>query len=206
MAFNFTKNHDFIPRLNLPGEDELDVVYETKLLGIKLQSDLKFSSHVDMITKKAMKKLWILMRFREMGASIKQLLTIWQQKGRSTLEFASPFFFSRLAVEQSDQIENCQKRAFAVILGPYYRSYNSALKRLGQETLSDRRVTAALNFGKKCVRNLKHADMFPLNAPLRDNLRPRAEPYKEYTCNTSRFYNSSLLTICRLLNQDSLNC
>ena len=140
-----------------------------------------------------------------MGTSIKQLLTIWQQKGRNTLEFASPVFFSRLTVEQSDKIENCQKKAFAIILGPEYRSYNSALKRLGQERLSDRRINAALNFGKKCVRNPKHADMFPLNVPPRENLRPRIEPYREYACNTSRFYNSSLPTICRMLNSDSLS-
>ena len=78
MAFNFTKNHDFIPRLNLPGGDELDVIYETKLLGIIIQSDMTFASHVEMITKKAMNKLWILLRFREIGASVQQLLTIWQ--------------------------------------------------------------------------------------------------------------------------------
>ena len=142
------------------------------------------------------------MRFREIGASVQQLLTIWQQKGRSTLEFASPVFYSSLTVEQSDKIENCQKKAFAIILRNDYISYNSALKRLGQERLSDRRETAALNFGKKSARNPKHADMLPVNAPLRDNLRPRIEPYKEYTCKTSRFYFSSLPTITRLLNSD----
>ena len=47
--------------------------------------------------------------------------------------------------------------------------------------------------------------MFPTNEPLRDNLRPRTEPYKEYTCKTSRFYFSSLPTITRLLNIDSLS-
>ena len=70
--------------------------------------------------------------------------------------------------------------------------------------ISDRRVTAALNYGLKSVRNPKHADMFPLNVPHRDNLRPRIEPYKEYDCKTSRFYNSSIPTITRLLNLHSL--
>ena len=100
MAFNFTTSRDFIPRLNLTGEDELNVIYETRLLSVIIQSDLRFSSHVSFITKKAMKSLWILLRFREMGATQQQLLTIWHRKGRSVLEFASPVFFSQNYCDQ----------------------------------------------------------------------------------------------------------
>ena len=202
MAFNFSTSRDFIPRLNLPGEDELNVIYETRLLGVIVQSDLKFSAHVSVITKKAMKSLWMLLRFREMGATKQQLLTIWHRKGRSVLEFASPVFFSRLTVEQSDQIDNCQRKAFVIILGPEYKSYNSALRLLDQERLSDRRLTAALKFGQDCVRNPKHADMFPLNLCQRENMRDSTKPYQEYTCLNSRFYDSSLPTICRMLNEN----
>ena len=154
-----------------------------------------------MITKKAMKSHWILLRFRDIGATIEQLITIWQQKGRSVLEFASPVFFSRLTLEQSDKIENVQKKAFTIILQHDYKSYNSALVKLGQEKLSDRRKAAALNFGRKSANNPKHTDMFPLNVAARENLRPRNETYKEYNCKKGRFYDSSLPTICRMLNQ-----
>ena len=152
--------------------------------------------------------MWILLRFKEMGATRQQLLTIWQQKGRSILEFASPVFFSRLTIEQSEQIENCQRKAFTIILSTEYRSYNVSLVTLGQERLSTRRVSAALRFGQKCVNNPKHADMFPLNELscnvfLRDNLMTRNKLYKEYYCNTNRLYNSSLPAITRLLNQDN---
>ena len=201
MPFNFSKTRDFIPRLKLPGGCELKVIYESRLLGIIIQSDLTFSSHVSAITKKATRSFWLLLRFRDIGATISQLLTLWQEKGRSVLEFASPVFFSRLTGEQSDQIDNVQRKAFVIILGPEYVSYNSALKTLGQERLSVRRETAALTFGRKCVSNPKHADMFPLNVCVRENMRDRDELYKEYQCNTSRFYDSSLPTICRLLNQ-----
>ena len=137
-----------------------------------------------------------------MGATKQQLLTIWKRKGRSVLEFASPVFFSRLTVEQSDQIENCQRKAFIIILGPEYKSYDSALQLLDQEKLSARRITAALKFGQDCVRNPKHADMFPVRCASRENMRETTKPYQEYTCLNSRFYDSSLPTICRLLNQN----
>ena len=105
MPFNFTHNYDFISWLNFPGEEPLKVIYETKLLGVTIRSDLTFSSHVEDITKKVTKNMWLLLRFRDMGASSEQLLMLWQQKGRSILEFSSPVFFSRLTNEQSKEKE-----------------------------------------------------------------------------------------------------
>ena len=143
--------------------------------------------------------MWLLLRFRDMGASRQHLLTLWQQKGRSLLEFASPVFFSRLTKEQSKAIEDCQRKAFSIILGPNFKSYEKALVTLEQERLSDRRLAAAVKFGEKCTKNPKHSDMFPRNQPGRD-LRTERVPYKEYFCRTDRFYNSSIPAITRLLN------
>ena len=201
MPFNFTTSYDFIPWLNFPGEDPLNVIYETKLLGVTIRSDLTWSSHVEIITKKAAKNLWMLIRFRDMGASREQLVNLWQQKGRSILEFASPVFFSRLTLEQINDIESCQRKAFGVILQNKYYSYDKALKTLNQERLSDRRKAAAIKFGEKCVANPKHTDMFPKNPPARENIRGERPPFKEYNCNRDRLYNSSIPAITRLLNE-----
>ena len=152
MPFNFTTKYDFIPCLNFPGEEPLKVIYETKLLGVTITSDLTFGSHVQDITRKVMKNMWILLRFRDMGATREQLLRLWQQKGRSILEFASPVFFSRLTQEQSKAIEDCQRKAFSVILGAEFLSYQRALITLQQERLSERRKAAAIKFGEKCVK------------------------------------------------------
>ena len=199
MTFNFTKKYDFIPMLNFPGEEPLKVIYETKLLGVTITSDLTFSAHVKAITKKVTKNMWLLLRFRDMGASKQQLLGLWQQKGRSLLEFASPVFFSRLTQEQIKLIEDCQRKAFSIILGSEFKSYERALVTLEQERLSDRRLAAAIKFGEKCLMNPKHSDMFPRNQPGRDLRNPRV-PLKEYFCRTDRLYSSSIPTITRLLN------
>ena len=201
MPFNFTYNYDFIPWLNFPGEDPITVIYETRLLGVTITSDLSWNAHVNNITKKATKNMWLLLRFRDMGASREQLLSLWHQKGRSVLEFASPVFFSRLTIDQSKDIENCQKKAFAIILQNDYQSYEKALKKLNQERLSDRRTIAAIKFGEKCVKNPKHTDMFPVNHSGREDIRGHRKPFKEYFCRTGRFYDSSIPTITRLLNE-----
>ena len=134
-----------------------------------------------------------------MGASRKQLVNVWHKKGRTVLEYASPVFFSTLTQEQSKQIEDVQRKAFSIILQSDYKSYENALHVLNQEALVDRRNKAALNFGEKCTKNNRHYDMFPINESDRPN-RIR-KPFKEYFCRTDRFYNSSLPTITRMMNQ-----
>ena len=159
------------------------------------------SRHVEEITKKVTKNMWLLLRFRDMGASRDQLLKLWQQKGRSILEFASPVFFSRLTIEQSKEIEDCQRKAFAIILQTNYHSYSRALDCLGQERLSVRRTAAAIKFGEKCTLNPKHTDMFPRSLPGRENTIVQRLPYQEYFCRTDRLFDSSLPAIARLLNE-----
>ena len=141
MPFNFTRNYDFIPWLTFPGEEQpLEVIYETKLLGVTLSSDLSFEKHVLNISTAASRTFWLLIRFRDMGATRRQLLSLWQQKGRSILEFASPVFFSSLTQQQCKRIEDCQRKAFSIMLQHEYRSYENSLDVLKQEKLSDRRI------------------------------------------------------------------
>ena len=59
MAFNFSRKFDFMPKLFIDNE-QLEVVTSTKLLGVKISSDLKWNLHTEYLVKKAKKKLWYL--------------------------------------------------------------------------------------------------------------------------------------------------
>ena len=52
-----------------------------------------------------------------------------------------------------------QKKAFVIIFGLGYRSYESALETLKQERLDSRHETLCLNY----LKYHKHSSMFPLN-------------------------------------------
>ena len=93
-----------------------------------------------------------------------------------------------------------QKKAFVIILGLGYRSYESALETLKQERLDSRRETLCLNFALKCSKSPKHSSMFPLNTNIRENMR-YIKRYKEHKCKTSRYYKSSIPYMARLLNK-----
>ena len=127
MPFNFFKNLDFLPQLYFPGSEPLEVIYETRLLGVIISSDLTWSAHVNYITSSATKKLWTLVRFKSLGATQPQLVAVYQTRVRSILEFAVPVFHSSLTAEQSRKIEMVQKKALAIILGASYNNYESAL-------------------------------------------------------------------------------
>ena len=128
-----------------------------------------------------------------------QLLAIYLARVRSVLEFATPVFSTSLTKAQSRQIESVQKKAFAIILGREYSNYESALKILGQERLSTRRTNLCYSFALKCSMSKKHASMFPLNDSPNQNTRNR-KPFLEFKCNTSRYYNSPIPSLTRLLN------
>ena len=93
------------------------MVYQTKLVGLIVSSNLSWGPHVDYTAVNASKKLWLLVRFKNRGGSQDQLLTLYQLKIRSIAEFAAPAFHGALTVQQSNDLEMIQKKAFAIILG-----------------------------------------------------------------------------------------
>ena len=199
MIFNFSKKFDFLPQLSFPGSDPLEVIYSTKLLGVTLTSNLSWAEHVNELSRQATKKLWILIRFKTLGGTTQQLVTVYQCRIRSTLEFGAPVFHSGLTKEQSRQLELVQKKATAIILGKEYINYESALNQLRLERLDTRRTNLCYNFALSCIKSPKHKSMFSLNPLPRQNMR-RTKPYIEVACNTSRYYNSPVPYLTRLLN------
>ena len=95
MLFNQGKNIDFQPLHTIEGS-EIEHVEETKLLGLVITSDLKFDKNTDFIVKKAFKKLWMLKRLKNLGATSDQLVDVYIKQVRSILELATPVWHSSL--------------------------------------------------------------------------------------------------------------
>ena len=163
------------------------------------QCNLSWSDHVLDITRRATKNLWVLIRFKNLSATIEQLSTVYQTRIRSILEFASPVFHSSLKKDQSKHIESTQKKALAIILGKDYNCYEYALSYLGLDRLDSRREKLCYNFALKCTKSVRHRWMFPLNTSFRPNMR-KPKLYLEPQCKTARYYNSSIPYMARLLN------
>ena len=131
--------------------------------------------------------MWILVRFNSLGGSRGQLLTLYQLRVRSTVEFAASVFHS--GQELSRKFEMVQKKSFVIILGSEYVSYENALTILDLDRLDARHNTITLNFANKCSKSPQHKHMLSLNPISRKNSRNKKK-YKEYLCRTAQYFRS----------------
>ena len=127
MLFNTSRILDFPPELTLPKMNNfLDVVEHTRLLGLQITTDLRWSAHSKFIIKRANTKLWMLRRMKLLNIDPDIIIDFYFKEIRSICEMACPVFHSGLTQRQSRNIEMIQKRALKIILGDSYHSYEIA--------------------------------------------------------------------------------
>ena len=142
MKFSFSHQYDFPTEVQVEGfSSQLEEIQQTKLLGVMISSDLKWSGNTEYICKKAYKRIWILRRLRTLGVSPSFILDVYIKEIRSVLELAVPAWHSGLTRKQSVLIERVQK--VRIILGDFSIGYRAALSTLGLESLETRRVKFA---------------------------------------------------------------
>ena len=201
MLFNTSRNLDFPPELTLPKMNNfLDVVEHTRLLGLQITTDLRWSAHSKFIIKRANTKLWMLRRMKLLNIDPDIIIDFYFKEIRSICEMACPVFHSGLTKRQSRNIEMIQKRALKIILGDSYHSYEVACTLMSAEPLSDRRELQCLSFIKKAVKKGLHTNIFK-HADKSRVTRSGRNKLIEYTCNTKRFFNSPLVYLSRIYNE-----
>ena len=139
MVFNPTLNHDFIPEFN-QGSLHIETMEEMKLLGLIVSNDLTWKRNTEYLTKKAYQKLWSIKRLIKHGASLDDIIDIYEKQVRSVLEFGVPVWNSGITKEEALEIERVQKSFLHIALGNSYKTYESALEITGLETLENRRL------------------------------------------------------------------
>ena len=201
MIFNPGKTRDFLPRFNCNGE-ELEVIEETKLLGIMLRSDLSWSSHVKYIVTRANKKLWTLRRLKRLGSKTNDLLDVYFKQVRGILEQGVQIWHPGITSIQRNKIERVQKSALSIILGQNYKSYNRALKTLKLlESLFVRREKLCKTFAKKCEVSPKFSKWFKRKVK-NATTRGKVSKYCEIDSRTARFEKSPINFLIKLLNNN----
>ena len=132
---------------------QLLVVNQCKYLGILIQSDLKWNSHVNHITAKANHTLAMLKRNIKLAPKmIKD--KAYKSLIRPQLEFASSVW---APWQQSliNKIEKTQRRAARYVTSDYdpFSSVTQHMNNLKWETLDDRRIKSRLCMFYKMIHN-----------------------------------------------------
>ena len=106
---------------------EISEVQCTKLVGLTIQNDLKWNSHIEKITAKARSKLFFLKQLKRSGVPSEDLLTFYKSVIIPSLEYGAPAFHTSLTKCLSEDIESIQKRALKIVHP--LKLYHEALRR-----------------------------------------------------------------------------
>ena len=211
MAINPIKSHVMhvvppkrpivLPDLHLQGTP-LPVVTECKLLGVYLNNEMNWQTHINYILTRARRCFFILYRARQFAFSVITLLTLYHWYVRTALEYAAPVWHPGLTQDQTKKIERIQKRCFRIILRYRYTTYEDALRLLGETSLHQRRETLTLRLARSILRSPTHRGLLP---PTLGDIhgrntrhRRRLQPVR---CRTARYQKSFVPYAVKLLNR-----
>ena len=124
MRISFKHDNLEFPPLSID-EQIIETVQSHKVLGLTIQSNLKWNEHINSVVSKASKRLYIIRALCRNGVPVEDLIEIYFALIRSVLEYCCVIWHSALPAYLAEQLERVQKRAFRIILPEY--TYSDAL-------------------------------------------------------------------------------
>ena len=106
----FFRELPVLPVFTLNGKP-LDSVSSHKVLGLTLQSDLRWNAHVDSIVPRAAKRLYILRIFRYSNVSTTDLVTVYVTLITPLLEYGCIVWHFSLPLCLSNRLKSIQKKS-----------------------------------------------------------------------------------------------
>ena len=196
------KKYAFPPNLTIGGSDVLSEVTSSKLLGVVIQSSLRWEENTVYICKKATSKIWALRKMQKIGIEIEILADVYIKEIRSVLEFGAPVWHSGLTLSQSKDIEFIQRLCTSVILNDWKLPYFVRCTLLDIEPLYMRRPGLVLAFSKRAEKRTNQDVIFFSKKISHYERRSNCITFNEHQCNNSRFYKSPLPYMTRELNKE----
>jgi hypothetical protein len=204
MVFTRSRKYDFPPEFLLGDTEFLAEKEEATILGVKVQSSLRWDSQVQHMVAKASNTVWTLRRMKSLGVDIPTLTKFWQSEGRVHLESQAPLWHSSLTLAQSRALARAQRVAMAAITGRWHPSHSQQLEELSLEPLLTRRTRLCRRFAERTATRSRHTSMFTLaGAGVTVTMRSKGRRvYREPLCRTATYYRSAVPYLTRLLNSN----
>ena len=201
MQFSRSRIHDFPMEYTIGRSEMLEEKKTVKILGIQVQSDLRWQSQVNQMISRASKTTWVLRRMMTLGVDRKTLVDFWRSEGRVHLEMAVPVWHSSLTLAQRKSLERCQRVAMAAIVGYWAPSLTAQLSELGLERLEARRKRLVARFAVATATKSRHRDIFTVAQVNRPRRCKRSLYYREPRARTAAYHMSAVPYMTRLLNR-----
>ena len=169
-------------------DDVVDVVTNFKYLGVSLQDDMRWSSHIAVQVKKCNKRLYHVRCLHKLNVDSKIICMFYNCVVSIVLFYAISCWYNSCTEHQKSAILKIRKRCSRII---------SPLWRDKLEHPRDIYLKRCLAFAKKVMDDQHH----PLHQYF--VLLPSGRRYASARCRTTRFRNMTIPTCIRLIN-DSL--
>ena len=88
------------------------------ILGLRLDRDCSFKSHIRSLAAKLRSKTWTLSKLRKRGLDQERLVHVYKTLIRPSVEYLAPVWSSMITAEQAEQLERQQVQALKNIFGP----------------------------------------------------------------------------------------
>ena len=165
------------------GDEQIKGADKMNILGVTLDKNCGFASHVLNAARKLRSRSWAISRLKRKGMSEGDLLKVYSSLIRPVVEYASPVWHSTITSEQSYMLEKEQSHVLRQIYGPGVSAKGMRIK-ANLPLLSARRKSACIKFARKNVEN-KGVKSGLLNARNR-NIQEDLERGDEYIRNEWR--------------------
>ena len=98
-------------------QDAIELMEETKLLGVVITSDLKWRKNTEYLPTRGYSRLWMVKRLKKLNCPVEELLATFIKQVRSIIEMACTAWHPALNYADSRALEFVQKSPLAIILG-----------------------------------------------------------------------------------------
>ena len=200
MKFSRSRSYDFPMEYTIGSPTILEERTTLKILGIQIQSNLRWNEQVNQMISRASKTSWVIRRMRTLGVDKWTLVEYWKTEGRVHLEMACPVWHSSLTLAQARSLERCQRVAMAAIVGHWALSLTDQLQELGLERLDSRRIQICKRFAYTTSTKSRHKDIFPLAVTSHPRPGKASRQYVEPLARTAMYQKSAVPYLVRLLN------
>ena len=196
LRFNSLKQNITVPDIPFP------IVSSAIILGVIFTSDCSFKLHVDNIVQKGHYSTQSLRSMRRFGFSDRELLLAYSSYISPILEYCCSVWGpqAKNTAYIAAELEDVQKLATNINLGPSFSNYESAIELLNLPTLFDQRHELMMKFMESLLTNEKHQSASFSRHTMHYN---KLEPVE---CHTNRFAKSYLPYFLSAFNKWIKSC
>ena len=117
MCFSAASSFEASAEISGPDGSVIKSVDFARFLGVTIDSDLTFGTHIEDTRKKVRARAWALNALREASFSESELVKVYETHVRPAAEYASVVWGSMITAQQGLTLERQQNQALKYIFG-----------------------------------------------------------------------------------------